>query len=284
MTLTRISKVAVFTTLCALLSFSTSALADLVLAEGGPTGQWTNFDRSGEGFYVEIIRNNDGNRIGIAYFGYDQNGDPIWASNDVFIDDNDTVVEMDLFDFAGPKWGPDFDEDDRLDTVFGYLTARWPNCDNAYITISPTDPALVPWNFPMVRLTSIEGLNCTNPPPDAPEDGIAAGKWSGPGVCFNVSTDGDKITDAGSTCDDGLTFTATLAGETSLNEACNVDMSCDGVWEIIAGKELRCVDALNGELALGEFDLETRAAGTVYQTLGGVAGNVCFAVWTATAE
>jgi hypothetical protein len=284
MNLTTKLRAVLIITICTLLSFSTSALADLVLADGGPTGQWADHDRSGEGFYVEIIRNDSGNRIGIAYFGFDQNGNAIWASGDVFIDDNDTVVEMQLFQFAGPEWGPGFDEADRIDTVFGSLNARWPNCDNAYITIAPQDAALERWNFPMTRLTSIEGLNCTNPPPPAPEDGVAPGQWSGPGVCFNVSPEGDTITSTGSTCDDGQAFAASLAGETSLGETCNVDMSCDGVWEIIEGKELRCVDALAGELALGTFDSETLATGTVYQTLEGIAGNVCFAVWTATAD
>jgi hypothetical protein len=280
MTLTRISKVAVFTTLCALLSFSTSALADLVLAEGGPTGQWTNFDRSGEGFYVEIIRNNDGNRIGIAYFGYDQNGDPIWASHDVEIDSDATVVEMDLFDFAGPEWGPGFDEDDRLDTVFGYLTARWPNCDNAYITISPTDPALVPWNFPMVRLTSIQGLSCTNPPPPAPT-GITPGKWSGPGVCFNVSAGGDSITEVGSACDQSNAFDSKIDGLNNELEKCDVEADCEGVWLIKDGNFV-CLSEL-GTMALGSFSSENSASGQVFEGSPG-RGDVCTASWTATPD
>ena len=38
-----------------LLCFSSGALAYLVLAEGGPTGQWFNPARNGEGFFIEII-------------------------------------------------------------------------------------------------------------------------------------------------------------------------------------------------------------------------------------
>ena len=44
-----------FCALASLLCLNSVAVADLVLSEGGPTGQWYNAARDGEGFFIEII-------------------------------------------------------------------------------------------------------------------------------------------------------------------------------------------------------------------------------------
>lgn len=60
-----------------LLCFSTSVLADLLLSEGKPTGQWYNPQRSGEGFYIEVIYTGGNQQIGVAMFTFDDNGDQL---------------------------------------------------------------------------------------------------------------------------------------------------------------------------------------------------------------
>jgi hypothetical protein len=69
----------VISILSLVLCYSTSALANLVLSEGGATGQWYNPARNGEGFYIEIIDTVSGNQIGVAMYSYDADGDQLWV-------------------------------------------------------------------------------------------------------------------------------------------------------------------------------------------------------------
>jgi hypothetical protein len=69
-----------FFTICSvalLLSFTTNTFANLILTEGGPTGQWWNPAREGEGFFVEIIDGGNTNQIGVAMYSFDADGDPL---------------------------------------------------------------------------------------------------------------------------------------------------------------------------------------------------------------
>ena len=63
------------------LLFSTSTMADLVLADGGATGQWFNPQRDGEGVFVEIVESGGGGRVvAISWFTYDQFGEQMWLT------------------------------------------------------------------------------------------------------------------------------------------------------------------------------------------------------------
>jgi len=108
----------VFCTLNLLLFFTTSTLADLVLAEGGATGQWRNVDRSGEGFYVEIIDNGDVKQIGVAMYSFNADGDQLWTVGTKGLEPDDEVVPVTMAIHDGPVWGPGFDTGDLNSAVF----------------------------------------------------------------------------------------------------------------------------------------------------------------------
>ena len=118
-----------------LVFFSTTALADLVLAEGKATGQWFDPKRSGEGFYIEIINTGGSKQIGVAMFTFDDKGAPLWVSGNVTIGNNDEVVAIPVSQFDGPVWGPGFDSDDLNITPFGTITVRFPTCDTALFQV-----------------------------------------------------------------------------------------------------------------------------------------------------
>ncbi len=165
----------VFCTLNLLLFFTTSALADLVLAEGGPTGQWRNVDRSGEGFYVEIIDNGDVKQIGVAMYSFNADGDQLWTVGTKGLEPDDEVVPVTMAIHDGPVWGPGFDTGDLNSAVFGTLTVRFPTCDTALFSMAVESAMGLPsHNYSLTRLTSIKGVECKETPPD---QSFPSGRW-----------------------------------------------------------------------------------------------------------
>jgi hypothetical protein len=270
----------VISILSLLLYYSTSALANLVLSEGGATGQWYNPARNGEGFYIEIIDTGSGNQIGVAMYSYDADGDPLWVVGNVVIGANDEIVAIPVFEFNGPVWGSGYDPDDLNTIPFGTITVRFPNCDSALFSVQP-DGALQAGDYTLVRLTSIEGVDCKEPP-EPPPSGITSGEWSGPGVCFTVSEDGQSIVGGNlSECDLQTAFDSNLDGLSNELDNCKVTASCEGVWPIVDGK-FTCLNEI-GELAIGSFNSTTSASGSAFEGEGG-RGEFCTAPWSATPD
>jgi len=89
----RIIMVLIFT--CAGLGcLSSNAIADLIIADGKPTGQWYNPERNGEGFYVEVIDTGGNLQLGLAMFTYDEEGEQMWISGQLPIDSDDVAVTV----------------------------------------------------------------------------------------------------------------------------------------------------------------------------------------------
>jgi len=262
-----------------LIFFSTSALADLILAEGGPTGQWWNPARNGEGFYIEIIDTGSSQQIGIAMYSYDSIGAPLWIVGNIPIGPDDERVAIPVFEFNGPVWGPGYDPGDLNQIPFGTIWVGFPTCDTALFSVQP-DGTLEAHDYSLVRITSVEGVGCTEPPD--PPSGITKGRWSGPGVCFMVSEDGTQIKGGElSDCDAQAAFDSNLDGITNELDECKVTASCEGPWDIVDGK-FNCLNEL-GELATGSFISTTSASGAAFEGEGG-AGEFCRASWSATPD
>lgn len=264
----------VFCILSLFLCFSTSAVADLILAEGKATGQWYNPQRNGEGFFVEIINIGDDVLVSIAMFTYDDTGKQMWLTGVANLGVSDVNAQIPVNRFDGPVWGPDYDMDDLNIIPFGSVTVRFPTCDTALFSIV-TDVGFPGGNYSLVRLTDIEGIECNDPPP---MHTLTPGRWEGTGVCFNVAADGLSITEIGSTCDQGNAFDSNLNGlNNDLNE-CDVEADCEGVWKIEDGT-FSCVTEL-GTLVVGTFESSTSASGLAFEGESGV-GDFCSAGWSA---
>ena len=259
--------------------FSSGALANLVLSEGGPTGQWFNPERNGEGFYIEIIEGSP-MQIGVAMYSYNAQGEPLWVVGNVAIGANDEVVGIPVFEFNGPVWGSGYDSDDLNTIPFGTITVRFPTCDTALFSIQ-TDGPLQNGDYSLIRLTSVKGVDCTEPV-DPPPTGITSGEWRGGGVCFMVSPDGKEIVGGNaSECDAQAAFDSDLEGISNELNECNVTTTCEGIYPIING-EFTCANS-RGELAFGKFTSNTSATGSAFEPEGGV-GEFCSANWTATPD
>jgi hypothetical protein len=260
--------------------FSSGAMANLVLSEGGPTGQWWNPARDGEGFFVEIIDTGSGNQIGIAMYTFDADGDPLWIVGNAVIGADDEIADIPVFEFNGPSWGSDYDPGDLNRIPFGTITTIFPTCGTALFSVQSNGP-LPSGDYSLSRITSVEGVGCTEPP-DPPPSGITAGEWSGLGVCFMVSQDGTKIIGGNlSECTAQAAFDSNLEGISNELRECNVTTSCEGVWPIVDGK-FTCLNE-RGELAFGTFTSNTSASGSAFEPEGGV-GEFCSASWSATPD
>ena len=266
-----------FSILSLLIGFSTTALADLILADGGPTGQWFNPERNGEGFYVEIINTGGNQQIGVAMYSFDADGDQLWVVGNVPIGPDDEVVQVPVFQFNGPSWGADFDSNDLNTIEFGSITVRFPTCDTALFSVA-VEPAigLSGGSYSLIRLTDIEGVTCVEPP--SVPSGITPGRWDGDGVCFNVAANGMSITGAGSTCANGAAFAANMFGVSEDTGDCSVEFQCPSVWPIEDGS-FECLNA-DGDLVIGQFDSDNSASGLAFKERGG-ANDYCVSTWSA---
>lgn len=261
--------------------FSSNTMANLVLSDGGPSGQWFNSIRSGEGFFIEIIAGPP-EQISVAMYSFDENGDPLWLVGNVPIDSNDEIVDIPVFEFNGPVWGPGFDSDDLNTIPFGTITVMFPTCDTALFSVQ-SNGALQSGDYSLIRLTSVKGVGCTEPPEPPPEN-FPSGRWQGMGgnVCFMVSEDGTEIFGGDlSTCNAQSAFDSNLDGISNEGRECTVNVGCEGVWPIVDGKFTCFNDA--GQLATGEFTSATSARGTTYEGEGGK-GEFCSADWTASPD
>jgi len=108
-------------TIASLLCIGSAAVADLVLSEGGATGQWYNPERNGEGFFIEIIDTGIGNQIGIAMYSYDADGEALWVVGNVAVDPDDEVVKIPVSQFDGPVWGPGYDPADLNQAIWFHM-------------------------------------------------------------------------------------------------------------------------------------------------------------------
>ena len=190
----------IFCALNALILASTSALADLTLAEGGASGQWFNVSRDGEGIFLEIVDTNSGPQVAIAWFTYDKNGNQMWLSGAVSVGNNATSANIPVIVTEGPVFGTDYDPDDLEVDNWGNLQVRFSDCSNGFMTYS-SSTGFGSDTIPLVRLTSLVQVDCDAPEPPTGTPQITPGLWSGNGVCFNVSADGNSITDVDSDCD-----------------------------------------------------------------------------------
>jgi hypothetical protein len=258
------------------LLISSSALADLTLADGGASGQWFNASRDGEGIYVEIVAAGSGTQISAAWFTYDQNGDQMWLVGNKSINQTQTIVTFPVFVLDGPVFGPNYDPDDVNRVEWGTLTLSFPSCNDALLTYASTT-GFGTDTIPQIRLTTLEQVTC-NEPPLSPQ--ITPGLWTGPGVCFNVALDGLTITQVGSACDlEKAVDIQGIPGETPVEENCNVDAECSGVIAIVNGS-FDCFSEVNNERVVGSFTSENNASGMAQESAA--FDSVCTGAWTAT--
>lgn len=269
----------------ALAFFSNTAVAQVIIADGGVTGSWWNPNRGGEVFVVEVIDGGDTTFIGITLYSYDDEGNQLWIIGTAPVDADDTVVTVPMTQIEGPRWGPAYNPNDQVRTDFGTITVRFPNCSSALFQVR-NNVNLADGDYQTQRFTKVVGVNCVNTAPPPEGSTLPPGKWESNGACLNVAPDGKTLTPVNSTCPNGAAAWVDISGfEVDANgkaqvDACRVDASClvstpvDPTAGFICLSDTPSAGAIEGVLTL------SGAAGNGYQFIG-ADGAFCVGSWSA---
>lgn len=125
----------------------------------GISGAWYDPETNGQGWFVEVISKT----LALVYwFTYDENGNQAWnlgVGNII----NNSIVLKESQTGKGTRFGPEFRVEDITREMFAALTLNFDDCNSG--NVSYTTPAGEhSGSFPIVRLTSIEGLGCNGLP------------------------------------------------------------------------------------------------------------------------
>jgi len=121
----------------------TKTYADLTLADGstcdggppptgfnivpGISGSWFDFERSGEGFSIEIIRIAGELRLLTYFYTYDADGNQMWLTGNAPVNGDSAIVSMLVT--SGPVFGPAFDPLDVSFQEWGTITFTFSSCN-----------------------------------------------------------------------------------------------------------------------------------------------------------
>gem|GEM_PF-597661 len=125
----------------------------------GWTGSWIDEEFGGEGWIIEVI---DENTVLIFWFTFDPNGDRVWLFGTAERQGNSFVADLLLAD--GPIFGAGFDQDNVAYTDWGTLEFSFRNCSEASAQYASLLPGYGSGVRQVDRLSSLAGLDCTEPP------------------------------------------------------------------------------------------------------------------------
>jgi hypothetical protein len=129
--------------------------------QGSHSGSWYNADQSGHGLSIEVL---DEENLAAYWFTYTPDGEPIFLVTLADID-GDTAHGT-LHQYSGMRFG-EFDTRTLSEETWGALSITFTSCDTATITYQSTATHLgVSYGsgqFDLVRLTSVDGLDCIEP-------------------------------------------------------------------------------------------------------------------------
>lgn len=145
------------------------------------SGSWYDPDHSGHGISVEVV---DDETLVVFWFAYHPDGTPMWLLTEAVIE-GDTATG-DAWYFSGMPFGS-FDPGLLGQQRWGTVSLTFLDCHNARLSYdSPMSHGGIPFGageIDLVRLTFIDGLDCT--PPAVPEkfgnfsSGLELEPWGG---------------------------------------------------------------------------------------------------------
>lgn len=131
--------------------------------EGGISGTWYDPDHDGEGWFVEVL---DDNQALVYWFTYTPPGvggdqAQAWIGGIGTIEGSSIVVPAsDSWISSGPAFGPDFDPEKVKLYPWGKFVLSFSDCNRGVVYYQSDDPAFGNGSLDLQRLTSIDGLEC----------------------------------------------------------------------------------------------------------------------------
>jgi len=141
---------------------ATLALAGAVQAQSidaSATGNWYIPAQAGHGLQIEVL---DLSRAVVAWYTFDLDGNPVWLFGMGTIEGD--TLRAELRTYEGARFPPNFDSDNIEDRVWGDIVFRRTGCNSATLAYTPAEGNYQPAEFPLERLTKIDGSHCRSEP------------------------------------------------------------------------------------------------------------------------
>ncbi len=119
------------------------------------SGSWYDPAKDGQGMVMQVIAPS---QVLMTWFTFDPDGEPAWLQGVGELDG--TRLHFDaLLRFEGPKFGPEFDPQDRIEIPTGTMTVDFASCHAARAEFSGMAP-FVDDTLNLERLTTVAGFDC----------------------------------------------------------------------------------------------------------------------------
>lgn len=145
----------IITSAIMLMSLALGTPASAAVIDGDASGNWYDAEQPGHGLQLEVL---DLSRGLLAWYTFDQDGDPLWLFGTGEIEGD--TLHAELSSYSGASFPPDFNSASVQGKTWGEVTFQLGSCENATLSYEPIDPAYQPGKIALSRLTRIDGARC----------------------------------------------------------------------------------------------------------------------------
>ncbi|MBT8059919.1 MAG: hypothetical protein KJO33_10000 [Gammaproteobacteria bacterium] len=135
-----------------------AAIGAPVFETARESGSWYDPQRSGEGFTIEVMFNNE---VLAFWFSYDTEGNRRWFFG-TGIFEGDRIVFPEMYTTLGGIFGDGFNMDDVEVNSWGSMEMEL-NCTTGSVSFEPTEEGFPSGSYELARLTILQGFSCPDP-------------------------------------------------------------------------------------------------------------------------
>ena len=135
-----------------------AAIGAPVFETARESGSWYDPQRSGEGFTIEVMFNNE---VLAFWFSYDTDGNRRWFFG-TGIFEGDRIVFPEMYTTLGGIFGDGFNMDDVEVNSWGSMEMEL-NCTTGSVSFEPTEEGFPSGSYELARLTILQGFSCPEP-------------------------------------------------------------------------------------------------------------------------
>jgi hypothetical protein len=126
-----------------------------VFVDTDVTGNWYEPHRPGHGLQIEMLNLSEAL---VTWYTYDSDGQAQWLLGLGEVQGDSIRAEMRRY--HGARFPDDFDPQDIQGAAWGHIHFGLTGCDTAVIAYTPADGYHLPAEFPLERLTRVDGSRC----------------------------------------------------------------------------------------------------------------------------
>ena len=142
-----------------LISLSSITTAQNFILTKSFTGSWYDPLNSGQGFLIEIIKNENQKKVLATWYTFDTEGNQMWLIGVGNIQGQQISLEMLLPQGGG--FGSAHNSNNVISTAWGNVVISFSDCNTAVVNWDANLVGYENGSMPLTRLTKINNLNCT---------------------------------------------------------------------------------------------------------------------------